>query len=415
MDGRTRGTGTTRQPDAMPEPPEPVAERPRRPSLRRGLRRGARRLVDHLPGDVGGRFDVLRGFLTGDLVEQADRLRTLVQHRHQHEELRDALQNYRFVLTLMLSRRLKLFERLSDGARTAEEIAMECGIAPQAAELLLRVLEATGVCVRRADTDQRLYGLSEFAYEFLIDEGTWSYAPLLDLLATFGGELEGLEEALHRGEVTGALDVFSDVAQIDAMLDAVNAYLDTAARELLTKIELPAVEHVIAGSMGVSFSAVVLERFPDSRVTYGCLDHLVQRIPKLRARFGVDPGRVVETHSHGGEPTADRWGEEAFDLVFLTKKMILSPSERLGERFARKAYDVLNPGGVTVLWEAVHPDEGPTSAAVALESMMDLGVSPTGCVLTHGGMKELLRDIGYRGVDFVPCMGGETSFIVARK
>ena len=183
----------------------------------------------------------------------------------------------------------------------------------------------------------------------------------------------------------------------------------------LSKIEVPPVRDFICGSMGVSFSALVLHQFPGARVTYGCLDHLVERIPRLRQQFAIDPARVDGMHAHGGEPSDDRWGSEAFDLVFLTKKMILEPENRLGEKFAAKSYEVLNPGGVAIFWEAVHHDDEPTPMKLAMESVLDIGVSPTGCVLTRDGMTRTLLDIGFETVEFVPCLGGETNFVVARK
>ena len=167
--------------------------------------------------------------------------------------------------------------------------------------------------------------------------------------------------------------------------------------------------------MGVSASAAILERFPDAHVSYGCLPHLVREIPRLRERYGVPPARVVSMHAHGGEPEGDRWGSEAFDLVLLTKKMILAPDARLGERFAQKAFQVLRPGGAVVLWECVHPDAGATPIARAMEAVMDLAASPQAPAKSARTFERVLTDIGYREVEVVSCLDGDTTFVVARK
>jgi hypothetical protein len=120
-------------------------------------------------------------------------------------------------------------------------------------------------------------------------------------------------------------------------------------------------------------------------------------------------------HSHTGEPGDDRWGDEAYDLVFLTRKMILDPQAHVGEKFARKALDVLNPGGVAVFWEAVHPDRGPSPLPLALETVFDLGMSPSAQLKTRSSFSQTLRDIGFGEVDFVACLGGTTTFAIARK
>jgi hypothetical protein len=125
--------------------------------------------------------------------------------------------------------------------------------------------------------------------------------------------------------------------------------------------------------------------------------------------------RIDGVHSHGGEPEQDRWGEPPFDLVFLTKKMILEPEAQLGLRFARKAFEVLAPGGVTILWETVHTDRGPTPLPRAMEAVLDLGASPTSPVRTERELRAMLGDLGYEGVEVVECLEGQTTFLVARK
>lgn len=377
-----------------------------------------RRIYRRMPEGVTSRVDMMRGFVSGtDVGGQLDKLRTLLRFRREHDQLREALTYYRYVFGLMVAYRSGLVDALTDTPRTTAALAAAADMTPRAAEMLLRILEAQGYVER--DNSRNGHGLrwrrTEFARHFLAHDGELSYAALIGLLGTFGMTLDDIVMGLKSGKIPDSLDVFNEAAQVDAFLDAVNSYLDSAGRELLSKVDLPSVGPFICGSMGVSFSALVLDAFPDAHVTYGCLDHLVERIPRLRQQFRVDPDRVDGMHCHGGEPDDDRWGSENFDLVFLTKKMVLEPENRLGYKFAKKSYQVLSPGGVAVFWEAVHNDHSPTPMALAMESILDLGVSPTGCVLTRGSMTDMLTGIGFRQVEFVACLGGETNFVVARR
>ncbi len=338
------------------------------------------------------------------------RVRNEITHKKGLARLRRALFYHRMASGILLANELGLFAAWREPQR-AEQVARRLAIHPRAALALLRILEAVGL-VRRSGPRFEPTPLARVA---ITPGAPDSMAPMLDLMSAQARAFDALVSGVTTGVVPPILDIFSDQARCAAFLDAVNGFIDLAGRDLLGRIELPPIRSMIVGSMGVSFSALLLDRCPQASVTYGCLEHLVREIPRLRERYGVDPGRVAGSHVHGGDPNADRWGDERFDLVFLTKKMILDPENRVGEAFARKAFDVLTPNGVAILWETVHPADAPTPVAQAMEAMLDLGASPTGFVLTDRGLVELLTGIGFVSVEIVRCLGGSTSFIIARR
>lgn len=353
----------------------------------------------------------LRGLFRDGLREGAERAAALARHGLAYRQLRRSLLHHRAMVTLLHARRFHVLETLASGALGETQLARRCGLHPAAARTLLVILEAQGAVKRR----QAEWELTAFARAALLDSGPLSLGPLLELLGAFASGFDDIAEGMRTGVSPPGLDILSDESRSEAFLQAVNMWLDMAGRELLTRLELGEVRSVIAGSMGVSMSALLLERFPRASVTYGCLEHLVRRIPDLRARYGVEDRRVDGMHAHAGDPEEDRWGCESYDLVFLTKKMVLDPQRRLGERFVRKAFEVLNPGGTLLLWEAIHDDEGATSLALAMETVLDLGVSPTGALHTKGSMTALLEREGFENVRFFTCMGGETTFAAAAK
>lgn len=371
----------------------------------------ARQLIGETVSRWRGRLDMLRGTLVKDPLEQLDRLTSVIRHLGTYREIDRALFYHRFASTLLLAYRLGIIDAIVEGPATDEELADRCDLKPAAVRNLAELLEAQGLI----HSTERGWEASSFCREFLSEHSRVSLAPLLDIGTSYAESFPAMVDAAADGQTPQLLDIFDDTARVDELLDGVNAYLDQAARELIARVDWPQIRHFIVGSMGVSFSSLILSEFSDARVTYGCLPHLVERIPRLRSAYGVDPGRVDQTHPHGGEPFEDRWGRQAFDLVFLTKKMILDPENDLGDKFARKTYQVLNPGGAAVFWETIHEDDAPTPVGRAMEGFLDFGVSPTAPVLTRTSFRQKLRDIGFQDVRFVCCLNDTTTFVVARR
>ncbi len=358
-----------------------------------------------------GLLDDLRSYVASAGSLGAGRIGTYVRYLRRYLDLQRALIDYRYVTALLLAARLELFAHLGERPITGECLAEATGTDPSALETLLNVLEAKDVVERRPDG----WVLSPFAAAFLTDDAPATEAPFLRLLGDYAESFPDIERALRTGEAPAQFDIRRDGPSADRFLDAVNSYMDRAGLELVHRAEMPQVDHLIVGSMGVSFSAHILRHFDGARVTYGCLEHLTERIPRLRNEYGVDPTRVVDTHAHSGEPADDRWGREAFDLVFLTKKMILDPADGVGEKFARKAHRVLEPGGTAIFWEAFHHPDGETPEGLALESLFDLGVTPDAGPLYRPAFRDRLERIGFDDVEFVDCLGGATSFALAHR
>ena len=380
-------------------------------SMPRRLVDGMFRLVDdRIPETWRSRLGMVRGTFVQMPFEQIRRLLLLARHFDSYREIDRAIFYHRYAATLFVAHRLGLFEELVDKARTVEELATVCDVEPAAVHNLLDILEAQQL----VEYDGRRWRLVEFSREFFRRDSPVSLSPLFDIGASYAEAFPDLVDGARSGRTAPVLDVFDDDGRIDELLDGVNSYLSQAGRELVARVDWPEIRHLIAGSMGVSFSSLILSEFPQARVTYGCLPHLVERIPRLRTEYGVDGSRVVETHPHGGEPHQDQWGREAFDLVFLTKKMILDPDNDLGDKFAHKALEVLEPGGVAVFWETMREDDGSTPVERAMEGFLDFGVSPTGPLLTRSGFRRRLEKIGYSDVEVVPCLEGATTFVVAR-
>lgn len=351
-----------------------------------------------------------RGIFVKEPVRQIGRILAILRHFEQFRRLDRALFDHRYASTVLIAWELGIFDELLEGPTDVRGLADGCDIEIEAAANILAILESQQLVMSRGDS----FEASPFVETFFDEASDVSLAPMLDLGVSYAGSFSEMVDGARTGRTPPMLDVYDDQGRVDAIVDGVNAYLDQAGRQLVASVDWPEIRHFIVGSMGVSFSSLILEAFEDAQVTYGCLPHLAERIPRLRREFGVPEHRVVETHGHGGQPFDDQWGREAFDLVFLTKKMILDPDNDLGDRFARKAFEVLEPGGVAVFWETIHDDADALPLDRAINAFLDFGVNPTGPVLTRSRFGQRLREIGYRDIEVVPCMQGETTFVVAR-
>ncbi|MCC6213310.1 MAG: hypothetical protein IT376_00440 [Polyangiaceae bacterium] len=364
-----------------------------------------------VPGVLRRSLDAARFLRASGLLARPGLLVARLRARRTMATLDRLLLEHRGALALLLAHEVGVFDALERRPLTAQGLAAERGLRPRAAEALLRILESEALVERHGER----YRLPEGSRTLLVRGGELSVAPLLELMSAQVAAFTDVVRGLRTGEVPPSLDIFSPGARSAAFLDAVNEHLYWAAADLLARVSLPPVHSAIVGSMGVGFSARLLERAPGARITYGCLEHLIREVPRLRRRYGVPDDAVAGEHAHGGDPLADRWGDEDFDLVMLTKKMVLRPEDRVGESFARKAFQVLRPGGVAIFWESVHPVDGPTPPMRAMEALMDLVASPDGRVNVEDELARLLERIGYQDVQVVACLGDRTTFVVARK
>lgn len=364
-----------------------------------------------VPERVRRPVDAIRTLWATGAFRDPSTLLTQWRHRHSLKKLTRALFYHRYATATLLGVEAGVYDALLGRPMTPGELSDACDLNPRGADALLRILESQGAVVRSGGR----YALTDFAAAFLAHGGPASIADTMDLMAAQAAAFGDMKEGLRTGAVSSGLNIFSDSGRHNAFLNAVNSYLHWATPELLRSVELPEIRSFIAGSMGVSFSAHLLQRFPEAKVTFGCLDHLVKEIPRLRESYRVPASAVTGMHAHAGDPSEDTWGDEDYDLVLLTKKMILEPEQMTGEKFATKAFDVLRPGGVAILWETIHTDDKPTPLPRAMEAVMDLVTAPSGLVNTESIIRTTLGDIGFSKVQIVPCLGNQTSFVVARK
>ena len=335
----------------------------------------------------------------------------LFKHRKKFAQIEKAFFYHRYCNALFLAQKIGLFNALCERSYTLAELSQKLTVPEQPLKTLSLNLNSQGFIEKKGHK----YLLSEFGELFLKGEGPFSSNYLLELMADQALGLSSSLESIRDGSIPSHVDIRDESGNYKAFLSAVNNYLLWCGRELIAKADLGNPRSMIVGSMGVSFSSLLLQKFPEMKVTYGCLEHLVKEIPRFCKLYQVSNDRIQGMHSHSGDPMEDDWGDTSYDLILLTRKMIIDPKQKVGEKFAQKAFEVLNPGGKAIFWETVYPEKGRMPLRQAMEVVFDFCTSPSALTRSKADYNKLLKSIGFKKVQVYDCLEGQTHFIVAEK
>jgi hypothetical protein len=313
------------------------------------------------------------------------------------KELFHWVRGFQSLSAVLVAEELHLWDQVRDlKGVSPQDLSQKLGITPSAGEVLIRLLSSLRFLEMR---EGKVYP-TPFSLLFLGRSAPFSLSPFLEFLSVEMVALSRLKESLLRKEPLEIANIFHPSPYMYGYLFAVNRFLYEPSFLLLKTIGTEGIRSAIMGSMGVSFASALSEMNREVRITFGCLDHLVKEIPNLLKIYPVPEHRIEEICSHEGDPGTDHWGKGEFDLVLLTKKFVLKPEEKLGERFAERAFRVLRPGGRVVIWETIYPEDGKVPKWVALNGFQDLIPSYGGAFYTQKKMEEILRKIGFLKVDF---------------
>jgi hypothetical protein len=321
-----------------------------------------------------------------------------------------AAQGYQLSAAVGAALELGLYRHM-DEPRSLAEIAEHCEMTPEAAEVLLDALEASGLCNRCGDEQFELSAVARS--QFLGDR--WKAGQgMVEFMLGSWGQWRELAKALRDGEGHHDLRVYNPQNPLmSEYVQLLNARLAGPARELVGRLDLSNVDRMICGTVGVSTAAAVLQERPDAELVVSCLPLLIRQLPSAIEEYGL--AQPVEIIENSGDAEQDSWGRnESYDLVFLARKFAYCGPEH-GIEYLRKSLAVLPPGGYLILWEpfADNYDLAPwMGASVALVDAM-LG-QPRPLYL-RSEVAEFTRRAGYDPVEVHDVAGGTTSFIVARR
>jgi hypothetical protein len=301
--------------------------------------------------------------------------------------------------------------RFLSSPRRLDEIAAHCQMAPDAAQVLLDALAASGLCRRRADGYFELTVIAQ--RQFLGDR--WNAGQgMVEFMLGSWGQWRELAKALRDGEGHPDLRVYNPQNPLmPEYVRLLNARLAGPARELVPRLDLSNVRRLICGTVGISLAAAVLNERPDAELVVSCLPLLIRQLPTAIEEYGLAP--PVEVIENSGDAERDSWGsQESYDLVFLARKFAYCGPEH-GIDYLRKALAVLPPGGTLILWEPLADDYDIAPWMGASVALVDAMLGEPRPLYRRHEVAAFAERAGYDPVEIHGVAGGTTSFIVARR
>jgi hypothetical protein len=256
--------------------------------------------------------------------------------------------SYQQSIALGTAHRLGVFELLAKKPSTAPELASALSLDPKCAQILLDLLKEMKFLSARSE----IYSNTYLASTELVVGGSSYMGGMLDVVMDQWRYWSELPETVKSGEGHPKLAVYSEENTVyPSYVRACCETLNHPSELLMRKLDVSGVKRALAGTVGATFIRALKCVNPSVEVTFACLPHFIQELPGLMKWYGMDfPVEKVETTP---DPESSRWGEnEEYDLIFFARKFAFVEDEH-GVEYLRKAYQVMRPGGMVVLWEPV--------------------------------------------------------------
>ena len=297
--------------------------------------------------------------------------------------------------TLLTANRLRLFDALADGARSADEVALSLQLDPRATTLLLRACAGLGFLTEASGRFEN----TPTAAVFLVSRSPAFMGNVIrysdQLYATWGK----LEEALRSGKPALPAEAYlgDDPARTRGFVMAMHERALGIARALVGILDLHGRRTLldVGGGPG-TYSVLLTERFPGLRAEVIELPGVAAVARELIANAGASDRVLVRD---GDYHSADFGSGK--DVVLMSG-MFHRENEQACRGLVERAAACLNPGGLLVVSD-VFTDPGgahPTFAAMFGLNMML--TAPHGGVHADADVRRWMADSGLRDTRTVP-------------
>jgi SAM-dependent methyltransferase len=292
---------------------------------------------------------------------------------------------------LLTANRLKLFDQLAAGPRTAEQVASALGLDARLTGLLLRVLASLGLLELRDGA----FANSAAAAAFLVSAspaymgGAMRYSdPLYD---TWGR----LEEALRSGQpaLAAATYLGDDPAHTRTFVHSMHGRAMGIARALVEVLDLTGRARLldVGGGPG-TYSILLTARFPGLRADVLELSGVAAVAREIVAAAGATERVTLRD----GDYHSTDFGT-GYDAVLMSG-MFHREREESCRRLIAKARDCLAPGGLLAVSD-VFTDEGGCSPPFAALFGLNMALTaPDGTVHADADVARWMREAGFAAI-----------------
>ncbi len=254
---------------------------------------------------------------------------------------------YTLARLIMVATKLGVFEALTDGPATADQVAERCGTSPVGTEKLLFAL--AGASYLRAEDGG--YALTPVSRKWLLRESPHSIADKLLLQFLEWDWIERSEDYVRTGEPL-ELHSMTSSSQWDLYQRGMRAMANSFAGEAVRRMPVPKGARDmldIGGSHGF-YSVALCRRHEALRSVVLDLPQAVEQAEPLLAAEGMGE-RVVHL---AGDALSDDLGTDAYDLVLIAQ-VVHHFTESQNRELAVRVARALRPGGVYAVLDEFRP------------------------------------------------------------
>jgi protein-L-isoaspartate O-methyltransferase len=249
--------------------------------------------------------------------------------------------------TIMIGVKLGVFEVLTSGALTSNEVAARCETHPSATKKLLNALVGAGYL--RAVGEG--YALAPVTRKWLLKKSRQSLGDKLLFQFMEWDFISHYEEFVRSGKPLKVHETMSD-EQWDVYQRGMRSVAGIWASEVAKATPVPKSARDmldIGGSHGY-YSVVLCRRYPEIRAVVLELPEAVAHAAPILAEEGMGDRVVLRA----GDAFSDNLGTEAWDLVFIAL-VVHHFDEAANRELTRNVARALRPGGVFVIQEIFRP------------------------------------------------------------
>lgn len=297
--------------------------------------------------------------------------------------------------TLLTAARLRVFDCMAEGPRSADEVAASLQLDARATGLLLRACAGLGFLKEVGSRFEN----TPTAATFLVSKSPAYMGNAIRYSDQLYGTWGQLEQSLRSGRPALAPEAYlrDDPARTRAFVMAMHERAAGIARALVAVLDLQGRRSLldVGGGPG-TYSVLLTERFPGLRAEVLELPGVAAVARELVAGAGA-ADRV--TLRDGDYHTADFGSGK--DVVLMSG-MFHRESETTCRQLVQRAARCLEPGGLLVVSDVFTDPGGTGPAFAALFGLNMMLTAPDGGVHADADVMRWMSDAGLQGMRMVP-------------
>lgn len=296
---------------------------------------------------------------------------------------------------LLTANRLRVFDALADGAKTADEVAAALGLDPRSTTLLLRACAGLGLL----EADEDRFRNAPAAATFLVSRSPAFMGNVIRYSDQLYGTWGRLEDALRAGKPALAAETYlgDDAARTRGFVIAMHERAVGIARALVAVLDLTGRRRMldVGGGPG-TYSVLLTERFPG-------LTSEVLELPGVAAvarELVAAAGAADRVSLRDGDYHSADFGHGK-DVVLMSG-MFHRESPATCARLVERAVACLEPGGLLVVSDVFTDPGGAQPAFAAMFGLNMMLTAPDGGVHADADVQRWMADCGLGDIRTAP-------------